>query len=198
MNIVGKQARGAIVIVAIAVTVLGACGSSSSKGSANPSTAGSKASTAASGSNTTVAASGSKNASGKLCDQFTAADAGSLFGTSAVATTDAAGNALGGESCVYQNKDRSASNPNWLLQVRRVSNPEVFDSHHVAYKSATNLSGIGDAAFIAPDVVGTGYTIQVKQGNDVYTIDLNSSNLGGAAPTVSKDAFVALVRSTLG
>jgi hypothetical protein len=47
-------------------------------------------------------------------------------------------------------------------------------------------------------VVGTGFTIQVKKGDDVYTFDPNSSNFGGTAPTISKDAFVAYVRGVVG
>ena len=96
---------------------------------------------------------------------------------------------------MYQNKDRSGNRPYWLLQARHETNPNVFDATHAVYKTYTNLSGIGDAAFSAPSIpAGSGWDVEVKKGSDVYTFSLTVS--GGSA-SASKDALVALVRSKL-
>jgi hypothetical protein len=128
---------------------------------------------------------------------FTADDVAKLFGKAATAV-NAPSAGLATEQCVYRDKNRSANTPYWLFQTRHYTQPAVFDATHQIYKKYTNLSGIGDAAFITPDTLGLGYTIQVKKGNDVYTFDLNTANLGSAKPNVPKDQFVALVRSKLG
>ena len=126
----------------------------------------------------------------------TAADAAKLFGEAAVPSPNATPSPLG-EQCLYQNTNRTTNRPYWLLQVHHYTQPAVFDSRHLVHKTYTNLSGLGDAAFVSPDVIGTGWEVEVRKGSDVYTFDLNASSFGGPNPTVSKDALVALVRSKL-
>ena len=200
--------RLSAVLLAGAVLALGACGSSGSKGSAstNAGASGSTVSTAQNNSNgsgntssgSTESTAGSSKSSGKLCDTFTVADAAQLFGEPAVVSPDQAADPLGGEQCIYQNKNRATDRAYWLMQVHHYTQAAYFDSKHVVRKTYTNLSGIGDAAFVSPDVIGTGWDVQVKKGNDVYTVDVNASNFGGAKPTVSQAAIVSLVRSKLG
>jgi len=184
-------------IVAAAVLALGACGSSSSK--SNGAAGGTQAVTGGNSSSNTTSGSksGASGSIGALCSAFSPSDVATLFGKDAT-TVQAPSAGLAKEQCVYQDKNRTANTPYWLFQTRHYTQPAVFDGTHQVYKNYENLSGIGDAAFIAPDTLGTGWVIQVKKGNDVYTFDLNASNFGGAKPNVPKDQFVALVRSKLG
>ncbi len=193
-----------IVLLAGALVALGACGSSGSK--SNGTNAPSNSTHSTNSSNSTTASSGGTKSSssapstgianGKLCDTFTLADAAKLFGEPAAVTPNPAADPLGGEQCIYQNKNRGGSGPYWLLQVRHETNPAAFDGTHVVSKTYTNLWGIGDAAFTSPAIPsGSGWDVQVKKGHDVYLFELTVS--GGNA-TASQDALVALVRSKLG
>jgi hypothetical protein len=186
---------GACALLAVGAVALGACGSSSSKSDSGggPNVSGAPGSKSSSPSESSSKGSGSSTA---LCKLFTTDDVAKLFGKGAE-TAPAPNAGLATEQCVYKDKDRTANTPYWLFQTRHYTQPAVFDSQHVAYKDYTNLSGIGDAAFIAPDAIGGGYTIQVKKGNDVYTFDLSASNFGGTKPDIPKDDFEALVRSKL-
>src|SRR4051812_1726105 len=100
-------------VVAGAVMVLGACGSSSSKSNGNGTQAISGNSTPdSSGSNSNSNSNSSK--SGALCSMFSPEAVAKLFGKPAEAVKDARAGGLAKEQCVYKDANRTANTPYWL------------------------------------------------------------------------------------
>ena len=175
--------------VVAGVAVLGACGSSSSKASTGaPTVEHRRRSTAASDSTTTHQPSGSM-ARRTRRQALRAVHRGRRrrHSCSARPRRPTSGAPIAArQGAVRLHRTRTAATNTPVLAVpdpalhpaARCSTPATW-----SYKNYTNLSGIGDAAFIAPDTSAPADTIQVKKGDDVYTFDLNASNFGGATPT---------------